>query len=108
MQQMRLLFAAKQQSNQNAFRQKIITKKTMETPYRQARQCFELSDKITACHKLFEDFQQERTDIQKMIFYIWLDQNELKANRGKDSNGNFGYGLKFIPSTKPHLADPGN
>lgn len=64
--------------------------------FRPARECFKLSDKIRASHELFNDFQQERTDIQKFIFYLWLQDNELGAKRGKDENGNLGYGLEFV------------
>lgn len=46
---------------------------------------------------------QERTDLHrgdikhKMAFYMWLDMNELEAVSGKDANGDFGLGLRFIP-----------
>lgn len=64
--------------------------------YRPASQCFEISDTIRAAHHLYEDFTQERKDINKFTFYLWLNQNQLNAKRGKDENGNFGYGLKYV------------
>ncbi len=45
------------------------------TKYRPINDCFKLSDKIRAQHLLFEDFKQERGDIQKFIFYLWLGEN---------------------------------
>ncbi len=66
--------------------------------YRNVNDCFKLSDKIKAQHELYEDFKNERTDIQKFVFYLWLQKNELKAKYGKDHNGNLGYGLEFVPN----------
>lgn len=64
--------------------------------YRPVNDCFEITDKIRANHLLFEDFKKERTDVSKFVFYMWLEQNELKAKRGKDEKGNMGFGLKYI------------
>lgn len=73
--------------------------------YRPMEECFERCDTIRAQHLLWEDMQKERADLQhrgnlryKMAFYMLLDQNKWKAKSGKDQNGNFGYGLRFIPS----------
>ena len=68
--------------------------------YRKVNDCFKLSDKIRAQHELFADFQKERTDTKKFTFYLWLQKNELKAHYGKDHNGDFGYGLEFVPNEK--------
>jgi hypothetical protein len=65
--------------------------------FRPVHECFEISDEIRAQHNLYEDFKQERTDIKKFIFYLWLHENPLNAKYGKDNSGSFGYGLKFIP-----------
>lgn len=64
--------------------------------YRPASECFRKSDVIRANHLLFEDFKQERNDISKFIFYLWLNSNELGAKFGKDEKGNLGYGLEFV------------
>lgn len=66
--------------------------------FRPVNDCFEKSDTIRAQHLLYEDFKQERTDINKFIFYLWLQDNPLEAKRGKDEKGNLGYGLKYIPN----------
>ena len=66
--------------------------------YRKVNDCFKLSKNSRAQHELFEDFKKERTDVKKFIFYLWLQKNELKADFGKDRNGDFGYGLEFIPN----------
>lgn len=65
--------------------------------YRRAVDCFRLSDKIRAKHLLYKDFQDERTDINKFVFYLFLQQNELQAKYGKDENGDIGYGLAYVP-----------
>ncbi|MDH5414468.1 MAG: hypothetical protein OEW87_10050 [Flavobacteriaceae bacterium] len=67
-----------------------------ETKYRSVNSCFKTSDKIRACHLLYEDFLQERTDTSKFIFYLWLNKNELGAKRGKDES-DFGDGLEYRP-----------
>lgn len=69
--------------------------------FRPVLKCFEKCDIIRAQHHLWEDFQQERTDIKKngiykVAFYLFLKKNELKADYGKDKEGNIGYGLHFI------------
>lgn len=64
--------------------------------YRPIKDCFKLDKNIRAQHLLFEDFKEERTDIAKFHFYLWLQDNEFKAPYGKDEKGNFGYGLKYI------------
>ena len=66
--------------------------------YRPVNECFKVSDEIRANHVLFEDFKQERRDVIKFTFYMWLQENQLKAKRGKDKNGNFGYGLEYVPN----------
>ena len=66
--------------------------------YRPINNCFKTSDKIRAQHELFEDFKQERQDVQKFIFYLWLQENKLKAKYGKDEKGNIGYGLEYVPN----------
>lgn len=66
--------------------------------YRKVNDCFKISKKIRAQHELFNDFLNERKDIQKFIFYLWLQENELKAKYGKDENGNIGYGLEYVPN----------
>jgi len=68
------------------------------TKYRPVNDCFKTSEKIKAQHELFEDFKQERKDVAKLHFYLWLQINELKADYGKDDNGNIGYGLEYIPN----------
>lgn len=66
--------------------------------YRVLTECFTLSDTIRASHLLFKDLQEERTDIQKIVFYLFLQTNELGAVRGNDPNtGDIGYGLRYIP-----------
>ena len=65
--------------------------------FRPVNDCFKKSENIRAQHNLFKDFKQERTDILKFYFYIWLQKNELKADYGKDENGDIGYGLEYIP-----------
>lgn len=64
--------------------------------YRSVGTCFVKSDIIRAQHLLYDDFLNERKDIVKFIFYIWLNENELQAKFGKDENGDFGWGLEFI------------
>lgn len=68
-----------------------------EVKYRPARECFKVVEGIRASHLLYKDFMQERTDMGKLPFYIWLQENELKAKRGQDENGWFGYGLEYVP-----------
>jgi len=70
-----------------------------ETKYRPVAECFELTDKIRASHLLFDDFKDERTDIQKFVFYTWLMDNKMGAKVGKDENGDMGYSLKYISNT---------
>ncbi len=65
--------------------------------YRPVKECFKKSDKVRAQHLLFNDFKQERTDIKKFFFYVWLNENELKATFGKDEKGDVGYGLEYVP-----------
>lgn len=71
--------------------------KETKNPYRRINDCFKKSDTIRAQHVLFDDFKQERTDVMKFTFYLWLGKNELQTNRGKDENGNLGFGLEYIP-----------
>lgn len=68
--------------------------------YRPIKECFIKSEEIRASHLLYTDFLQERSDISKFIFYLWLNENELGVKHGKDFNGNLGYGLKYIKSQK--------
>ena len=64
--------------------------------HRPVKECFCLSEEITPMHILYNDFLQERNDISKFWFYVWLEKNELKASRGKAKDGNLGYGLMYI------------
>lgn len=64
--------------------------------YRPVAECFSRSDKIRAQHLLYEDFQQERTDIEKLVFYLWLQENSMQATRGTDENGYLGFALQYI------------
>ena len=66
--------------------------------YRPVNECFKTTNKVRASHLLYEDFLEERTDVSKFIFYLWLFQNDLGAIRGKDKDGNAGYALEFIQS----------
>jgi hypothetical protein len=66
--------------------------------YRKINDCFKISETIRAKHLLYEDFKQERIDITKFIFYLWLQENQLKAKIGKDENGYLGHGLEFVPN----------
>lgn len=68
--------------------------------YRPVNDCFELCDEIRANHLLFADFQNERKDITKFIFYLWILRNEKGAKKGKDENECMGLGLRFIPNCK--------
>lgn len=73
----------------------------MMSKYRPINDCFEVSDKIRAKHLLFEDYfhgerKGEYLPAMKLAFYLWLNKNELSAKWGKDENGDFGHGLKFI------------
>lgn len=72
--------------------------------FRPIEACFERCDTIRAQHLLWEDMLKERTDLNhreniryKMAFYVLLGQNQWNATIGKDQNGYFGYGLRFIP-----------
>ena len=77
--------------------------------YRPIKECFELNEDIRANHLLFEDFQAERTDIKKLIFYIFLQENELGAVKGIDpSTGDIGYGLKYVPKEVQNIQDNEN
>lgn len=67
----------------------------MKSEFRPVIECFELCDKIRPSHLLYNDFLQERKDVPKMHFYIWLEKNELKAKRGKADDGNLGFGIKY-------------
>jgi hypothetical protein len=73
----------------------------MEQIYRKINDCFKRSDTIRPDHLLYKDFLQERTDISKFIFYIWVQKNELKARRGKADSGDLGHGLEYIPAPQP-------
>jgi len=69
--------------------------------FRPINECFCLSNEIRAQHLLWQDFLKERTDLDgrrgyKIAFYIWLQKNEMKAKRGKDTDGSFGFGLRYI------------
>lgn len=75
-------------------------KNKKETKYRPINQCFKKSNKIRAQHLLYDDFKQERKDISKFIFYLWLNDNELKAKRGNDEEGAFGWGLEYVAKEK--------
>ncbi len=66
--------------------------------YRKVNDCFNKNVVVKASHELYEDFKRERTDISKFVFYLWLERNELETIRGKDKNGNHGFGLEFIPN----------
>ena len=65
--------------------------------YRPVNECFKKVDKITASHKLFNDFKSERNDTTKFIFYLWLMENQLKSKFGKDDFGDSGWGLEYVP-----------
>ena len=72
------------------------------TEFRPITECFEKSDVIRAQHLLWEDFKKERTDVKgnrmyKMVFYVALSENNWGAKIGKDVDGSFGYGLRYIP-----------
>lgn len=67
--------------------------------YRPALECFEEADECRASHLLFEDFQQERTDIPKFVFYLFL-LNEYSHLFGIAPDGNSGYKIKFIHKAK--------
>jgi hypothetical protein len=64
--------------------------------YRKGLDLWEESETVRCSHLLFEDLQQERTDITKFIFYIFLLQN-YRHLRGKSKEGNLGYRLKYVP-----------
>lgn len=63
--------------------------------YRPAKECFEEAEEYRSMHLLFEDFQQERTDIQKFFVYLFF-QNEYSHLYGKAKDGDMGYKIKFI------------
>ena len=63
--------------------------------YRPAKECFEEAKEGRAMHLLFEDFQQERTDIQKFFLYLFF-QNEYSHLYVKCEDGNMGYKIRFI------------
>lgn len=68
--------------------------------YRPVDECFEVCDEIRPSHLLYEDFLQERKDVIKIAFYQWLYENELGAKHGKATDGNLGFGLKYIKTSK--------
>jgi ferritin len=64
--------------------------------YRPAKECFKETDTPRAAHLLFQDFQDERTDIGKLPFYMFL-QETYPTLRGIDSSNNcLGYKLQYI------------
>ena len=67
------------------------------TAYRRATDCFRESDKVRAAHLLYEDFRQERTDIPKLIFYIFMQENYMGLIGEDPDNRCTGYALEFIP-----------
>ena len=75
-----------------------------KSKFRPVALCFEKSDEIRARHLLWNDFRIERTDLKegtgvhKVVFYLWLTDNDLCAEHSKDDEGNLGYGLKYIPN----------
>ena len=73
---------------------------TLHRGIRPAGECFELCDTIWPRDSLYGAFLKERTDIDKFVFYLWLDDHAKKigAKYGIDKHeGNAGWGLKFIP-----------
>lgn len=68
-------------------------------PFRAINQCFEKTDIATPAHLLFQDFKQEVPALQKVFFYIIMDE-EYPDQKGKAPNGDMGYFLKFIPTKK--------
>ena len=73
----------------------------MDNEHRRFIECFETSNEIRACHKLWEDFTKDRPEIRgrklyKIAFYVSLEKNEHNAKRGKDNKGNYGFGLKYV------------
>lgn len=64
--------------------------------YRKGLDMWEESKDVRCSHLLFEDLKKERTDINKMTFYIWLQEN-YKHLKGKSKEGNLGYKIKWKP-----------
>jgi hypothetical protein len=64
--------------------------------FRKGLDMWEVSDEVRCSHLLYEDLKQERTDIRKFHFYIFLLENYSHL-RGKSEAGNLGYKLKWKP-----------
>ena len=64
--------------------------------YREGLDMWEESDTVRCSHLLYEDLKQERTDIPKFHFYLFLIDN-YRHLYGKSKAGNMGYKLKYKP-----------
>lgn len=63
--------------------------------FKPLKECFEVSDKVTAKHILFEQLIEViKVPLPKVIFYILMDEMYGFGN-GKDEKGNLGYSLKI-------------
>lgn len=81
----------------DAHKKLMLHPKEHGMPFRPLQDCFIVTEKATPKHLLFKDFQREIPQLQKVFFYIIMD--EVYADKiGKADNGDFGYFLEFIPN----------